>query len=204
MSRREIYTSLSRGTCLSNVNFNFTNKVFFNHDNSKPIEIKLIIDNEIDEKYKNSIIYKITFDKYIYIGQTHQTKEERFEQHKIARSNSKSNFVKTLKNYLDVAEINIVEKYPCKSLKEILEREKYYIEQFKELENQGGLELLNHCHNITKKVHDTEIEIVKVKVIEQIEDYQYHDHFSVVKNHRDHNLRFKGLINGKKRIYQLV
>ena len=35
-------------------------------------------------------------------------------------------------------------------------------------------------------------------MIEQIEEYQYHDHFSVVKNHRDHNLRFKGLINGKK------
>ena len=51
MTKRELYTSLSRGVSLNKVHFNYINKPFINLDSSKPIELKVRVQNDIDKKY---------------------------------------------------------------------------------------------------------------------------------------------------------
>jgi hypothetical protein len=62
MTKRELYTSLSRGKRTSDVNFQFTDKTFVNSDVTKPIKKSIKVNNEIDEKYEDGKIYKITFN----------------------------------------------------------------------------------------------------------------------------------------------
>ena len=88
MTKRELYTSLSRATKLEDINFNYIPKMFQNQDVINNVELKMRTSNDIDEKYETSKIYKITFDNYIYIGSTYRELEERFKEHKQAKKGS--------------------------------------------------------------------------------------------------------------------
>ena len=194
MTKREIYTSLSRGVALNKVHFKYTSKQFVNSDVSRPVELKIKIDNEVDEKYKEGKIYKITFKNKIYIGQTIQTLEQRFEQHKTAETGS--HFVKELKNHLSEAKIELVDNYPCKSQKELLARETYIIEKFLEdnyldLYNKV-IELLNTVLN-RKKVRETVIDQTRVDKITEEQNI-----YNIVENSKKNCLRYQAKINDKK------
>lgn len=190
MSKRELYTSLSRGVSLDKVHFNYIYKKFVNLDVSKPVELILKIDNDIDEKYKEGKIYKITFNNCIYIGQTIQTLNERFEQHKAAKKGAE--FIEQLNKNKHLAKIELIESYPCASLKELLLREYYYIQEYCQ---KKDITLLNTIHNNqkNKKVKET---IIKQEKLEQINKEV--DKYHIVENSLKNCLRYQAIIEGKK------
>jgi hypothetical protein len=187
MTKRELYTSLSRGVTLSKVHFNYTNKKFYNNDVSKPVKIKNDIDQEVDERYINGKIYKITFENKVYIGQTIRSLEQRFEEHKTAEKGS--NFIKELKKYLDVAKIELIENYSCASQKYLSAREKYFIELYADMKD---IELLNTIHN-RKKVRETVVDIQRIESLNE-SDNKFH----VVIDAKKNIIRYQGKKDDKK------
>ena len=82
--------------------------------------------------YKNSKIYKVICETgLIYIGSTTQTLKERLRQHKkdVCRC-------KDFKN----PKIELIENYECESKKELLTKERYYIESIECVNNQTPLQ----------------------------------------------------------------
>ena len=72
--------------------------------------------------YTKSKIYKITDGELTYYGSTVQTLSARLRRHRHGRDCS----LKILKEL----NIELVEEYPCNSKKELLDRERYYIQNF--------------------------------------------------------------------------
>ena len=189
MTKREIYTSLSRGVALDKVFFDYTKKLFTNFNVTRPVELKVKVNNDIDEKYKNSKIYKITFENKIYIGITIRTLEERFDEHKKAHGGS--NFIQDLKNNLRSAKIELLENFPCTSLNELLKRERETIEKYAA---NKDLILLNTCHNRKKVIKET---VINQERLDQIDDDKnIYDNIVEVKN--KNILRFKTTIDKKQ------
>ena len=87
--------------------------------------------------YKNSKIYKIVSieGKCVYYGSTVQKINHRFSKHKTDHKRNKGLSSSQVMKYKD-AKIYLVENYPCKIRKELLEREGYYIRN-------------NECVNVT-------------------------------------------------------
>jgi hypothetical protein len=187
MTKRELYTSLSRGVTLSKVHFNYTNKKFYNNDVSKPVKIKNDIDQEVDERYINGKIYKITFENKVYIGQTIRSLEQRFEEHKTAEKGS--NFIKELKKYLNVAKIELIENYSCASQKYLSAREKYFIELYADMKD---IVLLNTIHN-RKQVRETVVDIQRIENLNE-SDNKFH----VVIDAKKNIIRYQGKKDDKK------
>jgi hypothetical protein len=167
MTKREFYTSLSRGIKQDMISYNYNQKKFINSDVSKSVELKVKVSNDIDDKYKNGKIYKITFDDNIYIGSTHRTLDERFDEHKKASRGSL--FVETLKKNKDRAIITLIKKFPCKSQKELMNEEEIYIHQA--LEDKSYICLNTMMTKKKSKIRDTEIEIDR---LDKVEDDKYH------------------------------
>jgi len=189
MSKRELYTSVSRGISLDKVHFNYTNNIFVNSDASNAVELKVKVDNDVDEQYLNSKIYKIEFDNYIYIGVTIRSLKERFQEHKKATKGS--NFIKTLKENLDKAKITLIKLYPCNSLKQLQEEERLITEAYID---EGKLQVLNTINNRKKEIKpETEINIVRLDNINK-EEKIYH----IVENKVKNCLRYQATINNKK------
>ena len=188
MTKRELYTSMSRGRKLSDVNFAFTEKLFVNEDVSIGREMKIKIDNEIDEKYLSGKIYKIRFDNDIYIGSTIKTIEERFAEHQSAKKGSE--FIETLKG--KNATIELVKLYPCSSKNELVAEELRILDEYIEL---GEFRVLNTIGNRKKAVVvDTEIKIERLEKVnlEKVSEYK------VVENVKSNMMRLQAVINDQK------
>ena len=188
MTKRELYTSLSRGVSLNKVHFNYTNKSFVNVDSSKPIELKVKVDNEIDEKYKNGKIYKITFQNYIYIGITIRTLEQRFTEHKEAKKGS--DFINTLQTHIDEAKIELIKNYPCQSLNQLTAEEKIITEKYID---ENKLTVLNTIYNRKKPIKQTEINIERLNNINKEQNI-----YNIIENKSKNCLRFQATINKKR------
>jgi len=78
--------------------------------------------------YKNGKIYKIVSVEgdCVYYGSTVQKINHRFAKHKTDHKRNPRFASSELMKYKD-AKIYLVENYPCKNRKELLEREGYYI-----------------------------------------------------------------------------
>jgi len=76
--------------------------------------------------YSRGKIYKIVSDKGCYIGSTTQTLRRRFQKHEadLKLNNRKCSSSSIMEN----SKIILIEDYPCKTRKELLERERYWIE----------------------------------------------------------------------------
>ena len=171
MTKRELYTSLSRATKLEDINFNYIPKMFQNQDVINNVELKMRTSNDIDEKYETSKIYKITFDNYIYIGSTYRELEERFKEHKQAKKGSL--FIQKLIENKEKACIELIMNYPCKSLQELQMKEREITESFVEYKH---LIVLNTIFNRKKQIKNSEVNIQrleKVNVKEQIKVVDY-------------------------------
>ena len=87
--------------------------------------------------YSNGKIYKLISNntKMIYIGSTIRKLHIRFSEHKSAykhsNKNSKYSILKILK--LGDCDIILLEKFPCKTKKELHARERYWIEKLKKI-----------------------------------------------------------------------
>jgi len=102
-------------------------------------------------KYECGKIYKLQIDNLIYIGSTTKDLNERLKQHHIKfkiYQNKKSKYYissfELFKNKI-IPLITLLELVPCKSKNELLERERFYIEN-------------TECVNKIKKVTLTEEE----------------------------------------------
>ena len=180
MSKRELYTSMSRATKLDDICFNYTSKYFENKDIINCVELKMKKNNDIDEKYQHGKIYKITFDNFIYIGSTYRDIEERFKEHKQAKKGSI--FIEKLKDNKNKAKIELVMKYPCKSLQELEFKEREITEQYI---NHESLILLNTKFNRKQKIKNSQIDI------QRLEKINTHEHLSIFDNIEKKVLRFK-------------
>jgi hypothetical protein len=82
-------------------------------------------------KYQESKIYKIIADEtnIIYIGSTVQKLYQRFSTHKRQWDDCKS---KEMFNYKN-PRIELIEQFPCNNRLELLMREQYYIELYKDI-----------------------------------------------------------------------
>jgi group I intron endonuclease len=87
----------------------------------------------MENRYQDSKIYKLVCnDGYYYISSTTQELNNRLNNHK---SQSKTG-VNKVYNYINIIGwdnviIELIEKYPCNSKKELVDREKYYINNSK-------------------------------------------------------------------------
>jgi Uri superfamily endonuclease len=128
MTKRELYTSLSRGKSLNQISFKYDAKTFVNRDTASSTEQKVKVNNDIDEKYQAGKIYKITFNNHIYIGSTCRSLKERFEEHlKATSSRAGSLFIETLKKNKMIAKIELIQLYPCASQQQLVAEEEIYI-----------------------------------------------------------------------------
>ena len=84
-------------------------------------------------KYSNSIVYKITNNLYneTYYGSTIQTLKDRIKEHKRHFNrflDDKTNWCQSYQIIMDGNyKVEKVEDFPCNSLRELLQREDYYI-----------------------------------------------------------------------------
>jgi len=134
MTKRELYTSLSRGKTINNISFNYTDREFIN-TNEKIIELnnKVFSDDDIDKKYKEGKIYKITFNNSnnIYIGSTTQELKDRLSEHiNLSKQSTECKFINHLKNNIQNVNIELIKKYPCKNQKELEKEENLFIQEF--------------------------------------------------------------------------
>ncbi len=85
--------------------------------------------------YQNGKIYKITSpstDK-IYIGSTTQLLKERFSQHRSRFKKCRKQYSsRHLLKYNDCI-IELIEDYPCNSKNELIEREQFYVNLYKQI-----------------------------------------------------------------------
>ena len=77
--------------------------------------------------YSKGIIYKITGGGLTYYGSTTQKLNSRFSIHKNDKKIGKNLSVNPILDY-DDCKIEVVENYPCNSKNELLERERFYID----------------------------------------------------------------------------
>ena len=162
MTKRELYTSLSRGKSLSNISFDYNDKQFLNRDTNQPTEQKIKVNNEIDVKYENGKIYKITFDDFIYIGSTHRSLTERFDEHLKASIKNGSLFINTLKLNRRKAKIELIKLFPCASQKALVAEEEIHINEAL----TSGLNCLNTM--MTKKVNKVKNSEIKMNRLELV------------------------------------
>jgi len=193
LTKRELYTAMSRGKRLSDVHFKFTPRLFLNEDCSASHELTVKINNEIDEKYMNGKIYKITFNNDIYIGSTIQTLEERKDGHlKTKKPDRKSNmFIEKLENFKDIAKIELIKLYPCKSLNELVFEEMRILDEYI---NDKKLNILNTIGNRKKN------EIKDVVIVQERLDAINipKDQFQIVENIKKNILRISTIVFGQK------
>jgi Uri superfamily endonuclease len=190
MTKRELYTSLSRGKTLSDISLNYSTKTFYNSDVSKAIEAIIKVNNDVDEKYINGKIYKISWLHYVYIGSTFRSLEERFNEHK--KSTTGSNFIKHLKGAGLSAKIELIKDYPCKSQKELMFEEKIQIDL---VLDDDSVEVLNTMMTKTKsKLVDKEIIQSRLEMINVNQQDKYH----IVENVTKQIYRYQAKdVNGK-------
>ena len=193
LTKRELYTAMSRAKRLSDVNFKYTPRLFKNEDCSASHELKVNVNNEIDIKYANGKIYKIYFNNDVYIGSTIQTLEERRDQHFSAKKFDKKNnhFIETLENFKDIARIQLIKLYPCNSLNQLVAEEMKILGHFID---DGEFNVLNTIGNRKKKtLKDTEILQERLESI-NIEKAQY----EIIENVKKNILRIQTIAHGKK------
>ena len=183
MTKREIYTSITRGTKLSNVHFKFTAKIFVNEDVSIGREIDNIVSNDVDDKYLAGKIYKISFNGDIYIGSTIQLLEDRFSGHKSAKKGS--DFIQKLKDNLSIAKIELIKDYPCTSQNQLVSEEKRICEEYIEA---GKLNVLNTIFNRKKKIVNAKIQIDRLEKVNLEKSNEYH----IIEDVKRNILRFHG------------
>ena len=193
LTKRELYTAMSRGKRLSDVNFKYTSRKFINEDCSASHELIIKINNDIDEKYINGKIYKITFNNDIYIGSTIQTLEERKAGHFASKKPDRKNnlFIETLENFKDIAKIELIKLYPCNSLNQLVNEEMRILQGY--IEN-GDFNILNTIGNRKKKgVKDTEIIQSRLDSINIIKSQ-----YEIIENVKKNILRIQTIIDDKK------
>lgn len=91
-------------------------------------------------KYEDSKIYKLISDSTdrVYIGSTYKTLNERLSSHKsdYNRNKEKKNVRKLANSFhlfkIGNIRIELLESYPCSSKRELHERERYWIDHYKE------------------------------------------------------------------------
>ena len=80
--------------------------------------------------YTQGKIYKLTAGDLTYYGSTVKTLNDRFSHHKNEAKNNKSKSSQKLFETGKEVKIELIEDYPCKSKKELINREGYYIRNF--------------------------------------------------------------------------
>ena len=193
LTKRELYTAMSRAKRLSDVNFKYTSRKFINEDCSASHELIIKINNDIDEKYINGKIYKITFNNDIYIGSTIQTLEERKAGHFASKKPDRKNnlFIETLENFKDIAKIELIKLYPCNCLNQLVAEEMRILDEYI---NDGEFNVLNTIGNRKKKgVKDTEIVQTRLEAINIVKSQ-----YEIVENFKKNILRIQTIIDGKK------
>jgi len=137
-------------------------------------------------KYDNGKIYKLidNTNGNVYIGSTVQTLSKRKSQHKEEKNKCMSKFIIANGDY----DIMLIENYPCKSKKQLLSRERYYIEN-------------NECINqvIPGRTYDEWYEINKQRLLDKArnkvktaERKQYENEYA---------LKNKDIINEKSKVW---
>jgi predicted S18 family serine protease len=83
--------------------------------------------------YENSKVYKLCSDQSdcFYIGSTIQTLRQRLINHRTCIKREKSGTHISMKNHTNIG-IKLIEKFPCSSKEELLEREGFFIRQYRE------------------------------------------------------------------------
>jgi Uri superfamily endonuclease len=163
MTKRELYTSLSRGKTIDNIHFDFSYDKYTNPDTSRPNEKRIKVVNDSDDKFKNGKIYKITFSEYQYIGSTYRTLAERFDDHITATDKKGSDFIEHLRQYKDTAKIELIKNYPCNNLNELVQEEQIYIHQA--LEDDTKICLNTMMTKTKSKVKNTEVKMERLEII---------------------------------------
>tara|TARA_R100000951_G_C2523462_1_gene144151 strand:+ start:65 stop:511 length:447 start_codon:yes stop_codon:yes gene_type:complete len=79
-------------------------------------------------KYNNGKIYKIIDENHCYIGSTTQTLNRRLQKHISNKKNDKIKMTSSKLN-LDHSKIILIENCPCETKKQLLERERFWIDR---------------------------------------------------------------------------
>jgi len=120
--------------------------------------------------YENGKIYKVICESgLIYVGSTIRTLKERFREHK-KPSNKCS-----CKGFIN-PRIELIENYPCNNMKELEERERYYIENSNQCVNtqiptQTRKEYLEKNHCIMRQKAKVNYQNNREKIIEKNKEY---------------------------------
>lgn len=187
MSKRELYTSMSRCKSLKNVTFNFSTRTFTNQNNTNAIELKLKISNEIDEKYEEGKIYKITFDNCVYVGSTIQSIEERFAEHiKLCDKPDQALFIEQLRDHKADAKIELIKLYPCASKNELVAEEERHIIEATELKDIICLNTMFKPK--ISKVKNTDIKMDRLEMVNIETD---DDKIKIIENAKQQMYRFQ-------------
>lgn len=154
------------------------------------VSAPIIQDN--NTKYAKGKIYKVTCsDGHYYIGSTICTLSQRLSNHKsdTLKTNKITNLTKYLTNNKEVTiKIELIEKYPCKTLKELLAREDYHIQ----LKKDDTL-----CLNI-QRAHVTPEEKK-----ESVKKYYEEHKNEIIEYHKKYNEENKERINTYHANYRL-
>jgi len=142
-------------------------------------------------KYSKGKIYKVTCsDKHYYIGSTICTLSQRLANHKkeISKVDNSSLSKHLAKNKELTTTIELIEKYPCKTLKELLAREDYHIQLKKD-------DIL--CLNIKRAY------ITPEEKKESVKKYYEEHKNEIIEYHKKYNEENKERINRYHANYRL-
>ena len=184
MSFREMYTSLSRATCMENIHFDYNtikDKVFQDDFNNH-------IENWPIQKPKHGSVYKLYNEqkKLLYNGQTNRTLEERFNEHFDNEKSTINRYFQSDKKEWKIELLSDIYYFKEHSL-DLLERK--YIANY----NINGYEKINiklhkkKVNNIINKIEET-----KNKINEKI------SHLLHIEELKD-CYRIKYTINGERK-----
>ncbi len=160
--------------------------------------------------YKNSKIYKICSLKTdkIYIGSTTQPLYKRFGEHKKDRNKKNTCKSNVLLNNYDDCKIVLIENIECNNKEELIKRERYYIDLYKDIIINKYIPLQtdkeyyeNNKEKIneqTKKYYETN----KEKRKEQMKKYREENKEKIKEHKKKYFQDNKEEINNRKYLYR--
>ena len=121
-------------------------------------------------------------------------------EHKVLTKNSKKSslFINKLKDNLESAKIEIVENYPCSSLRSLQQREREIFDKFND-ENDGSYVMLNTIFNKKRKIRESVIDQERLEKIKLVENNEW----VIIEDSNKQILRFKKLNPETKKIVDI-
>ena len=151
--------------------------------------------NKAKPNYNNGKIYKIYNDEFIYIGSTTVDLNKRLLHHIYSAKNNKltSSIIINSGNY----KIELIQHFPCNTLKQLLEREQYYIDNTINCINKARCK---SKFNDSKEYYSSN----KDKILIYQKQYRDNNSIKIKDTQKQYRLNNQNTLSDKNKQYRLL